>query len=86
MRKELFEELLASVREGGAILWGKQAPSREHFFELADGLASTRDPEEPPRVPWERSERGLRLRAGGIGAEHRNVLASSWVARTWSQA
>ena len=29
MRKERFEELMASVREGGAILRGERAPSRQ---------------------------------------------------------
>jgi hypothetical protein len=53
MKKETFEELLESVREDGAILRGKQAPSREHFFELADCLASTHDPEEQSRLKEE---------------------------------
>lgn len=53
MRKELFEELLASTREGRAILRGKQVPSRKHFFELADRLASTRDPERQARLKEE---------------------------------
>jgi putative transcriptional regulator len=35
MKKELFDELLESVREGGAILRGERAPSRSfHFDEL----------------------------------------------------
>src|SRR5262245_46340099 len=34
MKKELFEELLESVREGGAILQGKKAPSRA--FQVAE--------------------------------------------------
>jgi len=33
MNDELFDELLASVREGGAILRGEQAPSRQ--FEVS---------------------------------------------------
>ena len=37
MRDELFDELVASVKEGGAILQGKAAPSRA--FEV-----------EPPRI------------------------------------
>lgn len=33
MKKELFDELLESVREGGAILRDEQAPSRVFSFE-----------------------------------------------------
>lgn len=33
MKKELFAELLESVQEGGAILRGERAPSREFRFE-----------------------------------------------------
>lgn len=36
MKKELFDELLASVREGGAILRGERAPSRSFHFEGPD--------------------------------------------------
>lgn len=36
MKKEAFEELLASVREGGAILSGKIPPARSHGMEGAD--------------------------------------------------
>lgn len=36
MRDELFEELIASVREGGAILQGKVAPSRSFAVEVPD--------------------------------------------------
>jgi putative transcriptional regulator len=36
MRKELFDELLESVREGGAILRGEQAPSRVFSFSEPD--------------------------------------------------
>lgn len=32
-----FEELLESVREGGAILRGKQEPSRRFTVEASDG-------------------------------------------------
>ena len=36
MKKELFEELLESVRQGGAILCGERKPSRVfEFFEPA---------------------------------------------------
>jgi putative transcriptional regulator len=33
MKKELFDELLESVREGGAILRGEREPARAFFFE-----------------------------------------------------
>lgn len=36
MKKELFDELLESVQEGGAILRGDQAPSRVFCFEEPD--------------------------------------------------
>ncbi len=36
MKDELFEELVASVREGGAILRGKKAPSRVFVVEGPD--------------------------------------------------
>ena len=36
MKKELFDELVESVREGGAILRGEQAPSRAFSFEEPD--------------------------------------------------
>jgi putative transcriptional regulator len=36
MKKELFDELLESVREGGAILRGEQAPSRVFSIEEPD--------------------------------------------------
>ena len=36
MKAELFEELVASVREGGAILRGKKAPSRAFVVEGPD--------------------------------------------------
>lgn len=36
MRDEMFEELVASVREGGAILRGKKAPSRTFTIEGPD--------------------------------------------------
>lgn len=36
MKKELFAELLESVREGGAILRGERAPSREFLLEDPD--------------------------------------------------
>ncbi len=36
MKKELFDELLESVREGGAILRGEQEPSRRVTFEEPD--------------------------------------------------
>lgn len=35
MTDELFSELVESVREGGAILWGEAEPSRA--FEAGDG-------------------------------------------------
>lgn len=34
MKKELFEELLASVKEGGAVLGGKRKPART--FQVSD--------------------------------------------------
>ena len=36
MKAELFEELLASVREGGAILRGKKTASRAFVVEIPD--------------------------------------------------
>jgi len=36
MKKELFDELLSSVREGGAILRGEQTPSRSFSWEGPD--------------------------------------------------
>jgi putative transcriptional regulator len=36
MKKELFDELLESVREGGAILRGEREPSRRFTFEEPD--------------------------------------------------
>ena len=36
MKEEMFEELLASVREGGAILRGEKAPSRSFTVEAPD--------------------------------------------------
>ncbi len=36
MKKELFEELVASVREGGTILQGKAKPSRQFAVDEAD--------------------------------------------------
>ena len=36
MKKELFAELLESVREGGEILRGERAPSRSFHFEEPD--------------------------------------------------
>jgi putative transcriptional regulator len=50
MKKELFNELLQSVREGGEILRGEREPSRSFHFEEPDirslrekhGLSQTR--------------------------------------------
>ena len=36
MKEEMFEELMASVREGGEILQGKQVPSRSFTVEAPD--------------------------------------------------
>lgn len=36
MKKELFDELLESVREGGAILRGEREPARSFRFEDLD--------------------------------------------------
>jgi putative transcriptional regulator len=36
MKKELFDELLESVREGGAILRGEREPSRRFAIEEPD--------------------------------------------------
>jgi putative transcriptional regulator len=36
MKKKAFEELLSSVREGGAILQGKVPPERSHVMEGPD--------------------------------------------------
>ncbi len=36
MKEDMFEELLASVREGGAILRGERAPSRSSTVEAPD--------------------------------------------------
>ena len=42
MRKELFEELLKSVKQGGAILRGEMRPSRTFKFSQPD-VRSIRD-------------------------------------------
>lgn len=42
MRKELFEELLKSVKQGGAILRGEMRPSRTYKFDQPD-VRSIRD-------------------------------------------
>jgi len=36
MKKELFDELLESVREGGAILRDERKPSRTYRFDNPD--------------------------------------------------
>ena len=36
MKEDLFNELIASVKEGGEILRGKRKPSREFIFEPID--------------------------------------------------
>jgi putative transcriptional regulator len=36
MKKKLFDELLESVREGGAILRGEKKPSREFVMDATD--------------------------------------------------
>jgi hypothetical protein len=36
MRDELFEELKASIKQGGKILMGKRKPGREFNFENPD--------------------------------------------------
>lgn len=36
MKKELFDELVASVREGGAILRGEQRGSRQFYLDEPD--------------------------------------------------
>lgn len=36
MKEDLFEDLMASVREGGAILRGEHAPSRSFTVEAPD--------------------------------------------------
>jgi hypothetical protein len=38
MKDELFNELLKSVREGGAILCGEKAPSRTFGIEKPDAF------------------------------------------------
>ena len=42
MKKEMFEELLSSVREGGAILRGEKKPSRRMVF-LPSGVRVIRE-------------------------------------------
>ena len=42
MRNELFDELVESVKEGGAVLRNEQDPSREFDFEDPD-VAAIRD-------------------------------------------
>jgi len=46
MNKALFDELLASVREGSAILRGEKAPSR-HFVIPAPDVKQIREPDAP---------------------------------------
>ncbi len=43
MNEELFNELVASVREGGAILRGETAPSRKFVFEALDVVSAQYD-------------------------------------------
>lgn len=50
MRKELFDELLESVREGGEILRGERSPARQAGRALDHGRG--------PRLPAEEAEPG----------------------------
>ena len=43
MNEQLFDELLESVREGGAILRGEKKPSRSFEFEEPDVVAIRKD-------------------------------------------
>jgi len=52
MKEALFEELLASVREGGAILRGEKKPSRS--FVMA-APARRDSPDVPPLVIRDKS-------------------------------
>ena len=40
MKDELFDELIASIREGGAILRGESEPSRKFVFDAPDVKAA----------------------------------------------
>ena len=51
MKKELFDELLASVREGGAILRGEQAPSKSSRVEGPDGQQRASKEHKPSSEP-----------------------------------
>ena len=53
MRDKLFDELVASVREGGAILRGERTPSRQSVMKSQSSSAfgsatSTHNVESPP--------------------------------------
>ena len=43
MREELFKQLVASVREGGAILRGETAPSRKFVVDKTDVMREVRE-------------------------------------------
>jgi hypothetical protein len=50
MKKELFDELLESVREGGAILRGERDSARvTSFEELNVRVFASQRPTSPPR-------------------------------------
>jgi putative transcriptional regulator len=75
MKDELFDELMESVRQGGAILRGEMKPSRSFTLEEGDvpdvaeirarlGLSQDRMASLMGIFPWERCATGSR--AGGL--------------------
>jgi len=54
MKKELFEELLGSIREAGAILRGQKKPSRG-IVVSGPGVRSVREPARRNRILPDRS-------------------------------
>ena len=50
MKEDLFNELIASVKEGGEILRGKRKPSREFIFEPIDIAPATLLPADVERL------------------------------------
>jgi hypothetical protein len=52
MKKELFTELIASIKEGGEIIQGSKFPSRTFTFELPDdSLTDSKNLTPPPNTP-----------------------------------
>ena len=69
MNDELFDELMESVREGGAILRGEKSPARSFSIENPDiqGIRANRLPskKENKRKSKTRSPRSFKVRRRG---------------------